>query len=461
MKKLIFITVIFAVVISCNKKETTKGTVFFGGQIINPKSDKVYIYKDKQLLDSTKLDHQRKFSITLHDISEGLYSFYHGNEYQHIFLVPGDSLLIRLNTWDFDESLVFSGKGSERNNFLINLYLENQEEEKQFYKFYALKEAKFQEKIDSIKERKKLLYDQFSQEVVQQPALFKKYAEASIYYPLYMKKEIYQYRHQKMSKKDSFEHLDPSFFKFRKKIDINDKDLKNYYPHFNYVTAYLYHLAKDNVIAATDKKDEKIYYMHNVIKYIKNEDIKDRMLVGVMWDILMDEGLSKVERQQAQRYFYDHCSDSLSVTKVTHLIDASSSVKKGYMLPNISLISFKDSTVSLADMVKDKNTVLYTWPKKPHQIDYLARRVKYLQRKYPDITFVGINSKVPTSRWKHEIVSKNLPTDMQFKTKDDINWLAIDFSRAILVDSNGKVQNNLTHLTYGQIEQQIERLKRN
>lgn len=453
----------FAVAISCTKKETTNGAVYFGGQIINPKSDKVYVYKDEQLLDSAKLDNRRKFSMTMEDIPEGMYSFVHGNQYQYLFLVPGDSLLIRLNTWDFDESLVFSGKGSERNNFLINLFLENEEEEKQFYKFYALDEIKFQEKIDSLLERKKLLYDQFSQEVVQQPPLFKKYAEASIYYPLYMKKEIYQYRHQKMIGKDTFEHLDPSFFKFRKTVDINDNDLKNFYTHYNYVRSYLYHLAKDNLLSADpdDKKDVKIYYMHNVIKYIKNEDIKNRLLVSVMWDLLMDEKLSDDQRKQGQRYFFDHCSDSLSIAKVTKLINASSSVKQGKNLPNIALVSFKDSTVNLEDVVKDKNTVLYTWPKQLHEIDYLAKRVNYLQKKYPNITFVGINSKVPTSRWKHEIVSKNLPAEKQFKTQDDIDWLAIDFSRAILIDRNGKVRNNLTHLTYGQIEEQINALKNN
>ncbi len=464
MKKLVLISMMFAVVANCSKKEsTTKGTVYFGGQIINPKSSKVYIYKNEELIDSAQLNNQRRFSVKMDEIEEGLYSFHHGNEYQHLYLMPNDSLLIRLNTWDFDESLVFSGKGSERNNFLLNLYLENQEEEKQFYKFYALDEVKFQKKTDSILDRKKLLYDQFSQQVVQQPALFKKYAEASIYYPIYMRKEIYQYRHRKVSKKDNFEHLDPGFFKFRKKIDINDKDLKNYYPHYNYVAAYLYHLAKDNRMSAPteEKKDEKIYYMHNVIKHIKNQDIKDWFLVRAMWDILLDEGLTDEERNQAKRYFFDHCSDSLSIAKITHLINASSNVTKGNPLPNISLLSFKDSTVNLADVVKDKNTVLYTWPKKTNEIDYLAKRVNYLQKKYPDINFLGINSKLPTSKWKHEIVAKNLPVEKQFKTVEDIDWLAIDFSRAILIDRNGKVQNNLTHLTYGQIEQQIARLKNN
>ena len=43
-------------------------------------------------------------------------------------LQEGDSILIRLNTKEFDESLVFSGQGSEINNFLIEMFLAHEEE---------------------------------------------------------------------------------------------------------------------------------------------------------------------------------------------------------------------------------------------------------------------------------------------------------------------------------------------
>ena len=45
---------------------------------------------------------------------------------------PTDSVLMYLNTWDFDESLIFSGKGGSKNNFLINLYLQQEKNEKNF-----------------------------------------------------------------------------------------------------------------------------------------------------------------------------------------------------------------------------------------------------------------------------------------------------------------------------------------
>ena len=38
--------------------------------------------------------------------------------------------MFRLNTLDFDESLVFTGEGAKKNNYLINLFLEHEKEEK-------------------------------------------------------------------------------------------------------------------------------------------------------------------------------------------------------------------------------------------------------------------------------------------------------------------------------------------
>ena len=86
----------------------------------------------KKVLDSARLDSHNKFSFTLDSLKLGLYTFKHGAEFQYLYLEPKDSLLMYLNTWDFDESLIFSGKGSAKNNFLIKLYLDQERLRKVF-----------------------------------------------------------------------------------------------------------------------------------------------------------------------------------------------------------------------------------------------------------------------------------------------------------------------------------------
>ena len=122
---------------SCVDKEANANT-FFGGKIINPKTRFVALYSNDKLIDTLYLNNRNKFLGTYENLDEGLYYFQHGNENQYVYLEPKDSLILRLNTWDFDESLVFAGKGAERNNILIDIFLETENERKDFYQFYVL-----------------------------------------------------------------------------------------------------------------------------------------------------------------------------------------------------------------------------------------------------------------------------------------------------------------------------------
>ncbi|MGV6846346.1 MAG: hypothetical protein ACWA42_09515, partial [Lutibacter sp.] len=120
--------------------ELNKTATYFGGQIINPKSNYVLFLKDDAIIDTIKLDKRNHFLAKFNQLKEGLYTFKHGVEFQYIYLQPADSVLVRLNTWNFDESLVFTGKGSAKNEFLINLFLQNEKEDELMYRFFNLSE---------------------------------------------------------------------------------------------------------------------------------------------------------------------------------------------------------------------------------------------------------------------------------------------------------------------------------
>ena len=142
------ILVLFA--ISCNTSNEDDAVTSFGGEIINPKTDFVLFLKEGAVIDTLFLDRNNRFINNYKSLDEGLYTFKHGTEFQYVYVQPKDSILVRLNTWDFDESLVFSGKGSDKNEFLINLFLQNEKEEENMYQYFNLNENDFQHKIDSL-----------------------------------------------------------------------------------------------------------------------------------------------------------------------------------------------------------------------------------------------------------------------------------------------------------------------
>ncbi len=453
--KYLYILFSITLFLSCEDKEENTIT-YFGGQIINPKSDQIFLYKGEQLLDSTKLDSNHKFLFEIDSLVLGLYTFIHGPELQYLYLEPTDSLLIRLNTWGFDESLVFSGKGAERNNFLINLFLENEKEDKLFYNFYHLNDSLFELKVDSVLQRKKILYNQFKEESPKNSPLFEKLASVAIDYPLYKKKEAYPYRHKKVTQSKKYPNINPTFYKFRKNIDINDKELIDFYPYHDYVKTYLYHLAYEKQILNNHKGTMDVNFMKATLENLKIDIVKNNFLHQGIWYTLLDERISKSEKDKAQRLFFDHCSDEKSVVEISQLIKAAEKLPKGSNLPQITIYSSSNDSLQISNIIKDKNVVLYTWPKEFRQIENLAKRVNYLEKKYPNYLFIGLNSKNSEYRWKKHIKSN---ASNQYRVDCGIDWLDVNFARAILVDKNGIVQNNMTHLSSPRFEKHLKSFK--
>ena len=131
---------------SSNKRT---GPAFIGGEIVNPKGKSILLFKDDVLLDTVALLKDNTFEYRIENPKAGLYSFQH-NEFQMFYLEPGDSLMFRVNTMDFDESLHYSGKGAKENNFLMDLFLQNEEDAKTLANYYMLSPAAFEQKLDSV-----------------------------------------------------------------------------------------------------------------------------------------------------------------------------------------------------------------------------------------------------------------------------------------------------------------------
>ncbi|NJM79653.1 MAG: hypothetical protein HC854_08650 [Flavobacterium sp.] len=103
---------------SCNKAfEPDSFVAYFGGEIINPQDNYVLFLKDDTVIDTIFLDKNNRFLHKFDSLSPGLYTFKHNPEYQYIYFDKNDSLMIRLNSFDFDNSLTFCGRGDEKNNF--------------------------------------------------------------------------------------------------------------------------------------------------------------------------------------------------------------------------------------------------------------------------------------------------------------------------------------------------------
>ena len=124
-KNYLFVLLTISIFLSCNKSEITE--VIIQGNIINPMDKTIQLVGPGEMEDGTlSLNFQRETNIdengnfidTLNLKSSGYFFFIHGRERTQLFIEPGDNLTINLDSKQFDESITFSGEGSENNTFL-------------------------------------------------------------------------------------------------------------------------------------------------------------------------------------------------------------------------------------------------------------------------------------------------------------------------------------------------------
>jgi|GEM_PF-4888489 len=118
MKK-ISLLLIVTILISCNSEPKKRNDyVTFSGKIENKNSDSLKIY-NKNYSKIISVNEDGSFSDTL-KVESGSYRLYDGGEYAMLYLKNGFELNMTLDTKEFDESLEFSGYGSNDNNFIID-----------------------------------------------------------------------------------------------------------------------------------------------------------------------------------------------------------------------------------------------------------------------------------------------------------------------------------------------------
>ena len=115
MKKLLIIAIGLSL-FACKKEEAPKDYVSLSGKIINKKGDSVFV-RSRTYNKAIALNQDGTFSDTI-KVETGIYFFDDGNEVTRMYLKNGYELNMTLDTEMFDESIKYTGTGSESNNFL-------------------------------------------------------------------------------------------------------------------------------------------------------------------------------------------------------------------------------------------------------------------------------------------------------------------------------------------------------
>ena len=182
-----------------------------------------------------------------------------------------DNLQIRLNTLDFDESLVYTGKGSSKNNFLMDVFLRSENDELEINSKLDLAFDTFKNLVDSLYNKQMNSFKLFKENNILSNSS-KEIINTAILYPYISKFHSYIIRNniEEEIQKDLF-------INYQNEISYDLDALAYFKPYIDFLYLHIY----NNVKIKKDYEnslDFNIQRLSYTDKIIKSKLVKSRVL---------------------------------------------------------------------------------------------------------------------------------------------------------------------------------------
>tara|TARA_B100001146_G_scaffold113842_1_gene100315 strand:- start:1887 stop:3290 length:1404 start_codon:yes stop_codon:yes gene_type:complete len=456
--KLIILVNILFFFNSCNYKKDSN-VFFIGGEIINPSSSDVNIYRNNIKIDSVELDDKNTFFKQINNVNSGIYRIEHLPEYQNILVDKGDSIWIRVNGEDFSESLSFTGKGSSKNNFLIDIsnYLNNEDDF--LSNMYSENSTRFKEIIDSLSLEKENIWNDFIKSGVQSK-LSEKVTKSSILYSYANRLERYALlRGSNWNSSDA-----KKYFNYRNYLNLNDKDLILFEPYITYLMNYFNKSVLDSSQVYFYQKNNTDFNIKKLV--LIDSEIKDNDLKNILSRATAVEELLNFKNHDYHERFIGYYSYiNSSQTYYDEIIKLHNDINKmqsGKMLPEINLMNFNQDIISSLDAFNKNKTLIYFWSQtQMNHYRRTIRRVNELKEKFPEYRYVGICIQPYNYLVNQAQAILNVTIDNQFSftnfESSSKDWVLTYLNKAIIIDRKSKIIDGFGNLFSNSIEESLSR----
>ncbi len=466
MKNFVLIILLSLFITNC-KQDTndSKSHAFVGGEIVNPNSRYVVLSRGALAIDTVLLDANNRFLYKIEDLDSGIYTFKHRPEEQIVLLEEGDSLHFRLNTMEFDESLVFTGKGAKKNNYLINLFLENEKEREYMLEFSQLSPEEFRHKVDSITHAKHERLKKFERKN-STSEIFNEIADANIHYYNYARKELYPFAYYGNNELINLRSLPNDFYDYRKDVNYNNENLRNYFPYFRFLEYHFNNIAlskhfkhSSDSVFKRNSLDYNLDRLNIIDSLVTNNSIKNSHMKHSAWAFL-DSNNKAAEISQFIEVYLEKSTNESHKKEITNVAKGCMKLTPGTKVPNIALINHEGEEVSLPSIIK-KPTVIYFWSYRWRRHFKEAHlKAQKLKKHYPDIDFIAISAnKLSSQNWEKALKKYKFPivNEYQFvKPEDAKKQLVISrLNKVMLINEDGIIVHGNANMASHYFEEQV------
>jgi hypothetical protein len=449
--KTISLSVFLSLLVSSCKKEFSGDNfvAYFGGEVTNPNNRFVLFCKDNEVIDTIVLNKDNTFFKKFDSLTPGLYTFKHEPEYQYVYFDKNDSIMVHINSKDFDESVIFCGRGDEKNNFLMEMYLKNEEDKNNLFEAFDYDLNKFNTIIDSINKKNEQFY-KTKKENIKWNDNFDVYAKASYQYNYYTKKEIYPIIHNMRTGKDIYEEIPKTYYSYRKDIDFNNESLTDFSPFVMYLNHMLNNMATINYHNHFSEVDLALKTNINIADtLIKNKKVKNKILNNIAFQYLLEDQ-NVVNNQAFLKIYHKYSTDNSQKNEINKIGNAIQQLLAGKRLPTVVLIDINGKKY-LSDDIITKNTVIFFWTENANSHMISAhKKIRDFKKKYPNYNFIAINLDEDDDDWKKSLSQNNFGDFLELRCDDfeDIKakWAITKIHRTIVVNADKSIKNAFTNI---------------
>lgn len=449
---------------SCRNEFTADNfTAYFGGQVTNPLSRYVFLYKGNTLIDTLKLDKNNRFFKKFDSLAPGMYTFKHDPEYQYVYFEKNDSLMVSINTQNFDESIVFSGRGEQKNNFLMEMYLGNETDREKIFAAFDYDVNRFNAAITTLY-KKNLERYHTKKEFIKWSDDFDVFAKAAVDYPYYSRKEIFPVLHKLRTGTDLVDKLPAGYYDYRQKIDYNNPKLCNYSPFVKYLSHMLNNVALTTASQHGQEAGDAL--KANTIKLeiadtlIKNEKVKNTLLNNIAYTYFMeDQNMANHERFLET---YNRLStDKSQKNDIVRLTNSIRGLVPGNPLPVITLVDAQGISITTDKLINRKAIIIFWTGKAMSHIDAAAQKIDRIGKKYPGYQILCINLDDEQDGWLRLLGKINLPPTVTHMRCDDFEdmknkWAITKIHRTIVLNPDTSIRNAFTNIFNADFEANLE-----
>ena len=381
-----------------------ENTVLLNGKIMNASSNVIILRSEGLETEYSMIN--GTFNIELNLEKSGFVELQYKRNRLSIYLFPGSVLFMQSEDGQFFESLIFSGKGADENNYYSDKRKFNLEQVPNQRSLYGLPEMKFIPRTDEIlAERMAFLKSFYSEHNTINPS-FIRLEELEILYEWAIIRENYPKYHKVYTKIPEI-HLSESYYGYSSNLPLNDPLNLSSTSFLTFANKYVNRIAEVETNLAT-RSDQLNAVMETIHKEFSNPMIREYLQFKRLYQFLNINGIKDVEELIDK--FLSESIDGKHISSINSIYQEWLSIEPGNPAPDINCVDSDGNIINL-NSLKGKVIYIDVWASWCGPCRRELPHFKELVKKYSrnkEVAIIAISIDTERENWVKVLEEKNL-----------------------------------------------------